>query len=367
MKIVKRSGLGRAVIVAITLLLQSVGALMLSASPAFADTTEERRESCDRLVHEASRNIFNPLNPEYTRSVDANILRQMNELDCEHLPPRPKVATPVTLDPSKESLVLQGRYAEDGIYGPVDIGKAIGFYTESCNANQSRGCYYLGEIIFTGKGTIAGNSVTQNKQAAASLFSKSCELGATEGCFSLGAMAENGDGIAEDKVRAAKLYGKACDLNWMDGCAALGTMAKLGFGGLAPDKARALQLYQKSCSGDGNRSNVGCYNLGIVTIEGDGVPPDSVRAVALFTYSCDTQFALGCFNLGLLYENGTVVKKDKKRAIKLFNRTIGLDPSLIKANEHLKKLGAKTCDAYDRKKFSELTKFLDAGCMLPKK
>jgi hypothetical protein len=93
MKIEKRADLGRAVIVAITLLLQSVGALMLSASPAFADTTEERRESCDRLVHEASRNNYNPLNPEYTRSVDANILRQMNELDCEHLPPRPRVGT----------------------------------------------------------------------------------------------------------------------------------------------------------------------------------------------------------------------------------------------------------------------------------
>ncbi len=37
------------------------------------------------------------------------------------------------------------------------------------------------------------------------------ELGNMNGCYNLGVLYANGDGVREDKVKAKELFGKACD------------------------------------------------------------------------------------------------------------------------------------------------------------
>jgi TPR repeat protein len=296
------------------------------------------------------------------------ILQEIEHDRCLNQPDPPPgtggAVRPVTVRPalSTEPLYYQGIVYEFGFDGvATDIGKAITLYGKSCGTGEAKGCLGFGKILFAGKGAI------QDKPAAARYYTRSCELGLDEACFLLGAMAKNGDGILADQSAAAKLFAKACDLNWLDACTEMAIMTKSGMGGLAPDTARAMQFYTKSCSGDGNKSSAGCYNLGVLTAQGDGVPQDFGRAAALFTYACDTSYASGCFNLGLMYENGYGVKKDRNRAILLFRKASSLDPAIIKANEHLKKLGAKTCGDYATTGGSNLVKFFDAGCSKPKR
>jgi len=57
-----------------------------------------------------------------------------------------------------------------------------------------------------------------NKQKAINLFGKACDGGFIDGCYNLGIMYDNGDGVRQDKRKAKELFGKACDGGDMGGC-----------------------------------------------------------------------------------------------------------------------------------------------------
>ena len=66
-----------------------------------------------------------------------------------------------------------------------------------------------------------------------------------------------------------------------------------------PDELTELT---KQCkSGDAS----GCFSLGWMYAEGEGVTQDKFKAVELYQKACDGQYAGGCFNLGTMYDNGT--------------------------------------------------------------
>ncbi|MCI6564383.1 tetratricopeptide repeat protein, partial [Campylobacter sp.] len=70
---------------------------------------------------------------------------------------------------------------------------------------------------------------------------------------------------------------------------------------------KAAELYKKACDG-GNMS--GCFNLGIMYANGNGVEKDLGKAVELFKKACDGGNMRGCHNLGVMYTNGNGVEKD---------------------------------------------------------
>ena len=70
---------------------------------------------------------------------------------------------------------------------------------------------------------------------------------------------------------------------------------------------KAAELYKKACDG-GNMS--GCFNLGIMYANGNGVEKDLGKAAELFKKACDSDIADGCRMLGALYANGNGVEKD---------------------------------------------------------
>ena len=66
-----------------------------------------------------------------------------------------------------------------------------------------------------------------------------------------------------------------------------------------PDELTELT---KQCkSGDAS----GCFSLGWMYAEGEGVTQDKFKAMELYQKACDGQYAGGCFNLGTMYDNGT--------------------------------------------------------------
>ena len=74
------------------------------------------------------------------------------------------------------------------------------------------GCYNLGLMY------VNGNGVEKDFIKAAQLFKKACDGGNMHGCGFLGFMYEKGDGVRQDIYMAKEYYGKACDLGDQDGC-----------------------------------------------------------------------------------------------------------------------------------------------------
>jgi len=103
-----------------------------------------------------------------------------------------------------------------------------------------------------------------NKQKAAKLYTKACDGGIMEGCYNLGVLYSNGDGVRQDKQKAVKLYSKACDSGIMEGCFNLGILYYYGKG-IHQDKQKAKQLFRKACDG-GLQS--GCKGYRILNEQG---------------------------------------------------------------------------------------------------
>ena len=83
---------------------------------------------------------------------------------------------------------------------------------KKCDGGDRNGCFDLGVIYDNGQG------LKQNYFKAAEFYQKSCKRGDARGCFNLGASYENGKGIYQSDEKALKFYGKACDLEDSLGC-----------------------------------------------------------------------------------------------------------------------------------------------------
>ena len=55
-------------------------------------------------------------------------------------------------------------------------------------------------------------------QKAAQLYQKACDSGEAGGCFGLGLLYQNGQGVRQNFSTAKQYYGKACDLGIQKGC-----------------------------------------------------------------------------------------------------------------------------------------------------
>ncbi|MCI7549280.1 MAG: sel1 repeat family protein, partial [Campylobacter sp.] len=115
---------------------------------------------------------------------------------------------------------------EQGIafYNNKEYDKAAELLKKACDGGNMRGCYNLG-VMYSN-----GNGVEKNKQKAAELYKKVCDGGDMDGCYNLGTIYANGNGVEKNKQKAAELYKKVCDGGDMDGCYNLGTIYANGNG-----------------------------------------------------------------------------------------------------------------------------------------
>ncbi|MFP6316444.1 tetratricopeptide repeat protein [Helicobacter pylori] len=62
------------------------------------------------------------------------------------------------------------------------------------------------------------------------------------------------------------------------------------------------------------------FDLGVKSIEAK----DYIQAKKYFEKACDLKYGGGCFNLGALYYNGDGVKRDSKKADQYFSKACKL-------------------------------------------
>lgn len=91
----------------------------------------------------------------------------------------------------------------------------------------------------------AGNVAYKKGEPAQAVepYSRACDGGLVEGCFNLGILYSNGEGVTQDKARAAQFYDRACGGGDVRGCINLSALYEKGEG-IAQDKARAA-IYAK--------------------------------------------------------------------------------------------------------------------------
>ncbi|WP_149701933.1 tetratricopeptide repeat protein [Campylobacter concisus] len=102
----------------------------------------------------------------------------------------------------------------DEAYDKGDYQKAAELYQKACDSGETMGCFTLGFLYLNGQG------VKQDYQKATELYQKACDGGDAKGCFNLGVLYHNGQGVNQDYQKAAQLYQKACDEGEAMGCLA---------------------------------------------------------------------------------------------------------------------------------------------------
>ncbi len=105
----------------------------------------------------------------------------------------------------------------------------------------------------------------QDKSRAKEFYGKACELEDADGCFIVGSMYDNGEGVKQDYTKAREYYTKACELESATGCNNLGSMYYNGEG-VKQDKSRAKEFYGKACDLGGFQ--LGCDNYRVLNEQG---------------------------------------------------------------------------------------------------
>ena len=109
----------------------------------------------------------------------------------------------------------------EAFYNNKEYDKVAELFKKACNGGEVRGCYSLGFMYVNGDG------VEKDFIKAAELYKKACNGGEVRGCYNLGIMYDNGNGVEKDLGKAAELYKKACDGGEMLGCRGLDIIYRL--------------------------------------------------------------------------------------------------------------------------------------------
>lgn len=108
-------------------------------------------------------------------------------------------------------------------YKEKDFTQAKKYFEKACDLKENSGCFNLGVLYYQGQG------VEKNLKKAASFYTKACDLNYSNGCHLLGNLYYSGQGVSQNTNKALQYYSKACDLKYAEGCASLGgsiTMVK---------------------------------------------------------------------------------------------------------------------------------------------
>ncbi|HKO58027.1 MAG TPA: hypothetical protein VJ276_19320 [Thermoanaerobaculia bacterium] len=191
-----------------------------------------------------------------------------------------------------------------------------------CDLGDGQGCYLLALEL-------------GNNQYGAAAYREACDGGNSLACTNLGWMYERGIGVPLDYDAALRLYKKGCDgssctASNNTGCLNLGRLYRDGTG-VPVDQRRAFRIFRELCGrtprpGDEqDAANLAraCSLAGTASLTAEGTTRDIPQALALLEKGCIAGDNFGCYNLGIMYENGDGVPKDKGRAAAYYQKACG--------------------------------------------
>ena len=144
--------------------------------------------------------------------------------------------------------------------------------------------------------------------------------------FSVGAMYDLGQGVAQNHAEAMKWYRRAAEQGHATAQYSLGYMYKNGES-VPRNHAEAAKWYWRAAEQDNASAQ---FSLGIMYYNGEGVPQDFVEAATWYRSAADQGHNGAQNNLGLMYERGHGVPRNLEQAHMWFNLAASRTPAAEK-------------------------------------
>jgi TPR repeat protein len=167
-----------------------------------------------------------------------------------------------------------------------------------------------------------GNGVAKDYGTARAWFEKAANGGFPRAMANLGRLYQNGQGVAVDFVEARKWYQKAAAANDAFGLSSLGYLYEKGTG-VPKDFALARKWYDKAAE---EGSTGALVNIGNLYRDGNGVTQDFAEARKWYEKAANSvePNAMGLNNIGALYAMGQGTPKDFTEARRWYEKAVAL-------------------------------------------
>lgn len=212
-----------------------------------------------------------------------------------------------------------------GRAGKPDSVRAASFFKKACDSGWEPGCGSLGALQMVGDG------VPKDVERGLAAVQKACFGGSMPMCELGGVQLAIGRTVPKDRVRAAPLLKRACEGGLATSCAFYGEYLTLGDGGLAKDATKGVGFMRRACDGG---EPLGCIGWAQAAVDGNGITKDEKGAAAALKAVCEGSTPMapeGCGRLGLLTMNGRGVPRDEARANQLLQKACASQPRWCQA------------------------------------
>jgi TPR repeat protein len=249
------------------------------------------------------------------------------------------------------------RLADDAaqLDGGIDPAEQAATYDKQCVAGDLESCRQLGTAYLEGKG------VSQDLPRAHALFVQACNGGNMAACSALALEYLEGIGSEKNSQLAVLNYQKACDGGFRPACRNLGLVLRDGRG-VPADPVRASLLLDKACQGGVPFACTNAGDLDVVLAVKLG-PARMKQAIGHYKHGCETGDPTACRQLGLVYLEGKGMPKSPTAAAVWLQRACLPDepvacrllgallvqgaPGVARDLERGKQLLARACEAKD--------------------
>ena len=212
-----------------------------------------------------------------------------------------------------------------------DNQKAVSFYKQGCDRDDSGSCKKLGDMYFKGKG------VEKDAKKALSYHQKACDLDKLA-CRNAGWFYHN----KKEYQKAISFYKQGCDRDDSFSCSNLGDMYFEGVR-VKQDFSKAFEYHKKSGYSYGMADKYikkkrykeakyfmekecgnNCFNKGLESANNK----DYIKARLYYEIACDKGNAGACNNLGVLYVSGRGVAKNNAKAKALYEKACNMNEAI---------------------------------------
>ena len=200
---------------------------------------------------------------------------------------------------------------QEGTGVSPDPRRATALMGQACNGNNLSACNNLGMNLAEGIG------IDKNITRSIDAYTKACDGGFKLACRNLGLMYRDGRGVPADLAKAEVLLDKACKANVAFACKNAGDLDAMVSAKGGSRWKQAIGHYKQGCdSGD----PTACRQLGVMYLEGKGLPKSTSAARVWLERACLPDDAVACRLLGLMVLHGIGVANDVERGKQLLAR-----------------------------------------------
>lgn len=194
--------------------------------------------------------------------------------------------------------------------------ESLKFFKDAAELGDRRAMVAAGLMIASGQGVPRADY-----HEAARWFKRASDLGEVEGMRLYADCLLDGLGTEVNEAEAARLYSSSMSLGDVPAKSRLADMYRKGRGVPQADLAKAFSLFQEAAK-DGFLEAQG--NLGVMYMNGESVPPDPAKAVALWKDGAEKNDEICMVFYAMALEGGAVGASDPEEAQKWYKKAAKL-------------------------------------------